>query len=69
MSEDADRLLTPAEAAALLSISKETIRGWRRTGFGPPYVAIGARRVRYRRRDIDDFIARQLRTSTSTEQP
>jgi hypothetical protein len=62
--ENLDELLTTAEYARERKSSERTIERERTTGTGCKFVKIG-RSVRYRRRDILDFIARHVRGSTS----
>lgn len=47
--------LTPADAAAYLSVSTGTLANWRSAGNGPRYKAVG-RLVRYHRDDLDAFL-------------
>ena len=63
------RLLLPSEAAERLCLSSDGLRGWRAKGFGPPFVKLGARRVRYRPEDVEAFVNGQLRASTSATAP
>lgn len=58
------RLVTTAEAARYLSVSESFLNNRRVYGGGPPFVRIG-RKVAYAISDLDDFIARGRRTSTS----
>ena len=51
------------EAADFLRRSPRTLQHWRRVGGGPIYAKVG-KRVVYREQDLNDFIARSLRTST-----
>jgi excisionase family DNA binding protein len=51
-------LLTITEAAALLRTPVATLRWWRHQGTGPASFRIG-RRVFYRRRDLEAWIAAQ----------
>lgn len=53
-----DALITEAEAAALLAIAPATLKAWRSTNrtAKPVHCRIGGA-VRYRRSDIDAFIA------------
>lgn len=51
-------LLTITEAAALLQTPVATLRWWRHQGTGPASFRIG-RRVFYRRRDLEAWIAAQ----------
>jgi len=62
--ENLDELLTTAEYARERKSSERTIERERTSGAGCKFVKIG-RSVRYRRRDILDFIARHVRGSTS----
>jgi excisionase family DNA binding protein len=68
MSTTADRplestILTIDQAAAYLAIPKATLYTWRtrRAGFGPPATKIGGC-LRYRRCDLDAWIARHVET-------
>jgi predicted DNA-binding transcriptional regulator AlpA len=62
--DNPDALLTGREAAALLRLSERTIERHRGAGTGPRYIALG-RAIRYRRRDLLDWIERSARRSTS----
>lgn len=57
-------LLTEKEAAALLRLSYRSLQGLRVRGGGPRFVKLG-RSVRYRLSDLDKFIQKSLRMSTS----
>jgi excisionase family DNA binding protein len=50
-------LLTVAQVAAILKLNPQTIRNWIDSGTLPA-VRIGDRRVRIKREDLDDFVAR-----------
>ena len=51
-------LITPTTAAAMLGVRPATLTVWRCTKRYPlPYIKVGARRVMYRRSDIETFIA------------
>jgi excisionase family DNA binding protein len=58
-----DILDTP-EAASYVRLSKPTLERFRLTGDGPPYAKLG-KAVRYRRADLDDWLASRLIRSTS----
>jgi len=58
-------LHTTEQAAELLGLSKNTLNRWRYTGDGPRFVKLG-RAVRYRREDLDNWVASCGRTSTSS---
>ena len=51
-----DRLLTPEEVAEFLGMKPNTLARWRSNGIGPAYVKLGSA-VRYRREDLDRFVA------------
>jgi hypothetical protein len=40
-------MLTPFELACFLSISRWTLRAWRKAGVGPPFVKLGRQLIRY----------------------
>ena len=58
-------LLRPASAAKLLDLSPRTLERARHEGWGPPYVRVSARAIRYRSEDLAAWIAARLRISTS----
>jgi predicted DNA-binding transcriptional regulator AlpA len=59
-----DSLLNQKQAAGILGISVRTLERHRVAGTGPRFSRLG-RLVRYRERDLDDWVSRSLRTSTS----
>jgi hypothetical protein len=64
LDNDLNELLTGPEYARLRRCSVRTIEHERSTGTGCPFVKL-SRSVRYRRRDVLDFIERHVRQSTS----
>lgn len=50
--------------AKLLTCGVKTLQAWRTRGGGPPFVRVG-RLVRYRDRDLQQWIESRLATSTS----
>lgn len=56
---DTGRLLRPRELSELLGVPVGTLANWRSARTGPPFVEIG-RHVRYRRGDVDEWIAARL---------
>lgn len=56
--------LTTAEVSALTGIPAGTWRYWRSTGQGPASFNMGAKRVVYRRSEIDRWIAEQEATTS-----
>lgn len=63
-----DKLLSEKEVARIISMSTSFLQHDRQRGGGIPYVKIGAR-VRYRKSDIDTYIASKSRLNTSEETP
>lgn len=56
-----DRLLTAKQVADLLGVAEQTLAHWRSTArIELPYLAISGRCVRYRERDVQAFIERNL---------
>jgi excisionase family DNA binding protein len=53
-------LFTTHEAASYLRLDPLTLKDWRRLGAGPPYVKVGARLIRYRRQDLEEWLADNL---------
>ena len=54
-------VVRPAEAASLLSVSLSLLKKWRVQGGGPRFVRLGGRAIGYRRADLSDWIAAQIR--------
>ena len=59
-----DIYFKPRDAALYLSSSTSTLAKLRLKGTGPPFTRIG-RAIRYRRTDLDEFMASGLVASTS----
>ena len=55
-----DDLLSPAEVAELLGICLSTVYNWRTKHIGPVGFRVG-NRVRYRRSDVDAWVAAQAK--------
>lgn len=60
-----DALLTPALAAAYLSLAPKTLANWRSQGGGPEFTAVSTRSIRYRFRELKAFALARTRASTS----
>jgi len=56
--------LTTPKAAEYLSVRPGTLEVWRTQGKGPRFVRLG-RAVRYRCKDLDEFLERNLMAHTS----
>jgi len=61
-----DQLMTENEAAGVLCYSVRALQNWRHRGGGPSFVKVSARSVRYRRRDLLNWI--DARTVAHTSQ-
>jgi predicted DNA-binding transcriptional regulator AlpA len=58
MAED---LLDQRQAATRLGLpSARTLEAWRRRGYGPPFIRLSPRLVRYRASDIDRWLAARV---------
>lgn len=58
-------LMTEADLADYLRLSKQTLRNWRVQGKGPKFVKISGRAVRYRITDICAWSENLIISSTS----
>lgn len=58
-------LLTTAEAAAYLCVSKAFLERDRWAGARIPFIRVGSRSVRYRRTDLETYVEKRMRRSTS----
>ena len=64
-----DALLFTTEAAFLLGLSPRTLEAFRLRGGGPPFIAVTPKAIRYRRQDLEKWIAARRRVSTSDTRP
>lgn len=60
-----EQLLKEKDAAEFLQMSERTLQGMRLRGGGPMFVRISHRAVRYRRKDLMEWIDSKIRRSTS----
>lgn len=63
MATTADDLLPPPAVAEYLQVPVRTLGQWRWLGTGPKFLKVG-RHVRYRRRDVEMWLAANGHTST-----
>lgn len=63
-----DRLINEQEAALLLGYSVRALQNWRVRGGGPAFVKVSARSIRYRRRDLLNWIESKTVRNTSEYQ-
>lgn len=61
---DPDALMDECQAAQMLGYTTRALQKWRRTGAGPKFIRISCRSIRYRRRDIIDWIEEKTRSNT-----
>lgn len=59
-----DELLDTERVAKVCGLSEVTLRRWRMTGEGPRFIRLG-RAIRYRRADLDAYLADRLFTTTT----
>ena len=52
-----DRLLTTEETADYLNVSRRTLQRWLYEGIGPPSIKLPSGARRYRKADLDRWIA------------
>lgn len=57
MTAPAIRLLTPRQTAAFMRISQATLLRWRSQGYGPPFLRLGDRLIRYDLRGVEAWVA------------
>lgn len=62
---DSDVLIRQEEAARLLGVSPRALEAWRYRGGGPKFIRISGRCIRYRRADLQAWIAERERHSTA----
>jgi len=55
-ARDPEAMLSPREAAAFLSSTTRTLEVWRARGVGPAYYRPSVNRVRYKRKDLIDYV-------------
>lgn len=60
MAIHSEVLLTPKQAAEFLGIPLGTLAHWRSQRRGPPYIKLEDRLVRYRRSDLEKYLAGHL---------
>jgi hypothetical protein len=49
-------ILSSEETAAEIKVRPRTLESWRRRGFGPPFVRVSSRCIRYHRDDIERWL-------------
>jgi excisionase family DNA binding protein len=59
MSQDPDQLMTAEETSEYLRVPVDTLYAWKYKGYGPKPAKVG-RHLRYRLRDVDEWIDGQV---------
>jgi predicted DNA-binding transcriptional regulator AlpA len=54
-------VVRPSEATLVLSVSLSLLKKWRVQGGGPRFLRLGGRAIGYRRADLSEWIAAQIR--------
>ena len=62
---DEDQLLSTSETSEILDVSTAWLDIGRTKGYGPPYVVLGPRRVRYRRGCLREWCLSRTHRSTA----
>ena len=60
-----DKLINEYEAADFIGHSVRTLQKWRVNGGGPRYIRISSRSIRYRRKDLIEWIEARSCSHTS----
>ena len=66
LNPDPNTLMDEREAASMLCYSVRALQNWRHRGGGPKFIRVSARSIRYRRRDLLEWI--DSRTVSNTAQ-
>lgn len=59
----ADDVISSEETSRLTSVREGTLRYWRSTGQGPAWFRLGARKIAYRRSDVERWMGEQYKRS------
>ena len=62
---DEDELLTTSDVGELLGVSTQFLEIGRHKGYGPPFVRLSARAVRYRRDDLRAWLRERKHASVA----
>ena len=60
-----EALLTDIQVAELLGVQRKTLQQWRYLGKGPKFISISRRCVRYRLRDVIEWLNERVVQSTT----
>ena len=56
-------LISEKQLQDILGVGFQTLKRWRKAGMGPPYIALGPRRLAYRPSDVKEWLEARQRTS------
>jgi predicted DNA-binding transcriptional regulator AlpA len=59
--ESQNQLLSERQLAAELGLAPATLRKWRARNAGPPFIRLSRRAIRYRRADVERWLAANAR--------
>lgn len=59
-----DEFLSEDQVAEYIGFTPKALQAWRCNGRGPTYIRISARAIRYRKKDIDNWLESRLVNST-----
>jgi len=62
---EVDMLINERQAAEFLGVTKQCMSNWRYTGKGPRYVEVSRKCIRYRMKELKEFVEDRIRNSTS----
>lgn len=65
LPKDPDVLLSRADLARILPVSRRTLDVWAQQDKGPPFMKVGPRRVAYRTGDVREWLRQQERRGGS----
>ena len=65
---DPEALMNEVQVSEFVCVTVRALQSWRLRGGGPPYSKLG-KSVRYRRRDVVDWVDQHRQTSTSGGKP
>lgn len=60
-----DRLIPERDAADFLGYTTRALQNWRLRGGGPYFLKVSKRSIRYRRRDLNDWVESKIAKNTS----
>lgn len=65
---ESDKLINEQTAADILGVTRQCMSQWRYTGKGPRYVQVSKKCIRYRMKELNEYIESRVMRSTSEAQ-